>query len=345
MDPQLRAQLTDALEQAFATPAALLLWVTLRVHGVNPNNIIIGAKALRAQILDLLTWSEAQGRDQEVLQLLADFPPGGSLTIRSAIFRLTDGDVRPRGTQMPPVAPCDDWFVTQRPFVNRKHFRSLLGTLDVAGPGGDSILVIEGSKASGKTHSVRFAKQCAAHRKIAVDVKDWTGNLMSAGELAAAIYPFESVPAYDPTKEDAAVPRLMTWLLGKLNDGQPTWVLLDHCTLPNLSQGATALLALFSSKIEAGDLPQVRLIIADIDRKYLPKGLQRVDVADLPQRVDVQHWCETLADHLGKAYQPADIVGYVDSVFAGLPAAPAPELLTGVLETRLADVYKKIQAL
>ena len=98
------------------------------------------------------------------------------------------------------------------------------------------------------------------------------------------------------------MPRLLAWLVGKLG-AQDAWVIVDHCRRPNLTRAARDLLIKFAGAIDDGNLPRVRLILADIDRRMLPGSLSwssREDTATLPDATAVRAWLKSLHSYARK---------------------------------------------
>jgi hypothetical protein len=358
IEPDLFALLVDEIVKAFVDPEALETWVTQRVPEDNPYNILVGV-AFGAKATRLLQWANANGVGMDLLQRLSDHPPEGKRGLPDAIYYLTKGRIRTAVSNIPPVPPHKDWFVTQRPFANRVDLRSHLEALPTAAPGADSILIIEGEGKSGKSHGLRLARQCAPNGEFrTVDLRDWGSSQVYAWELAGAIVPKGSTELkghnFDPSKEDAQVTWLFQWLTGKLHPGPQVWILLDHCNRPTLTQASAALIFRLAAAVERGDLPEVRLIMADVEAAKLPPELIKLkirrDKAGLPDRKAVLEWCTTLAAHLHKAGRlkkectKGEIDTWADSVFTG-PALPGTaEEQAGGLETRLADVFQQIRS-
>jgi hypothetical protein len=369
LDPTFRQQLADTLVSEFQTIAAFELWITQHITNENVANIVRQNVLFDARAFDFIQWFIAQGRETEVLQMLADDPPNGSRELPNLIFMATHGDVQAAGntrTGIKPIDPHDDWFVTQRPFANRRKLRDDLRAFDQAAPGADSVLVIEGDRFTGKSYSIRFAVQCAPQsRFVVVDIGEWGETPMTAKDLAHAIDGYkdrQDFPSFDITKEDEAVPRLLTWLTGKLK-GTKSWVIIDHCNRPALTRAAATLLVKLASNIESGFLPGVKLILADIERAKLPGALphrSRHDRAVLPDETAVRQWCETFATHLNKTVTAQQITDFVSEVFAGIAAQNGagagagvaqpedpltPDQVAVILEQRLSKVSADIQAL
>ena len=207
--------------------------------------------------------------------------------------------------------------------------------------------MIDGDRYSGKSHGIRFTIQCAPQdRFTAVDVVDFGDVVMNAADLAKAIDDGRSAdfPAFDPTKEDEAVPRLLIWLTGKLR-GSRRWIIVDHCGRANFSRPALILLTKLAGVIERGVLPGVRLVVAEIDRAKLPAGAH-YDRAALPSEDAVGLWCETLGAHIGKpALTKIQISGYIATVFGSIAAGTAPDQHASLVEAGLAKVFGSLQEL
>lgn len=353
MDPKRLGFLRDRLVTEFNDPQVLQDWVATHVSDENVHNILTGA-TLAQLTFALLTWALARSRLDEILQKLADDPPNASRTLPNIIYVWSGGTIQAavaRRNGIPPIAPSKDWFVTRRPFANRSKLRDLLEGLDTAGPGPDSVLVIDGDRFSGKSHGIRMAIQCAPQdRFTAIDIADYDTTVMNAADLAHAIDGFKSAdfPPFDPTKEDDAVGRLTGWVTAKLTNSR-RWLIIDHCSRANLSRPAGALLTKLAGTIERGALPGVRLIVADVDRTKLPGALpwgSGYDKAELPDRNAVTSWCETLGVHIGKPpLTPDQITDYLDTVFGGITPGAAPDQYASLVEAGLAKVFSRIQAL
>jgi hypothetical protein len=349
LEVEQRKVLVEVLVPLFVNRSQLRDWVTRNVHTL-VDDILVNP-TITAQVTDLIRWAEAEGELGKVLQSLSDDPPDtgkAGLPVFLEIF--TQGRVKAKanGGAMP-VLPHESWLAATRPFVNRDTLRQVLSTFDAADLGADSVLIIEGDRRSGKTHSVRLARICApANRLKAVNIKDWGEGLVNVGELAEALAGSSIVPAFDPTKEDAEGPRLLKWLVGKLQSLLPTiWVVVDHCNSLTMTRPARELLIGIASTIEAGNLSNVRLILIGFDRATLPDSLSwasRHDKAELPRAKEVRKWCESLASHEQKKFCQADIDSFLTEVFAGHPD-PSNATMNPEVEPRLFSVYRKIMAL
>ncbi|HEY9519573.1 MAG TPA: hypothetical protein VIQ98_09930 [Gemmatimonadales bacterium] len=350
MDTQKLQAFVKGIQDAFLTPDAVKDWIVLRVPLSNPYNMLVGG-TFEAKVVSLVTWGESHGRDMELFQLLADYPPPGATFLPGLVYYVTDQVVKPQGGIRGPG--YDNWFVTERPFANRDNLRTAMAGLDVAPAGPKCILVVDGAKQSGKSHGLRLAVRYAtAGGVVPVDVVEWGTNQMYAWDLAGALFPAGAAELiarnYDPTKESAAVPQLITWLKAKLLNAPKTWIVLDHCNRPNLTESAADLLGKFVSLVESGWLGNVRLLIADADLTKLPKlkGRSAWDTAALPDRAAVKKWCTELADHLHKAgalKQPctdAEIELQLDGVFEGVGTTLTLEDFAKELEKRLGDVFE-----
>ena len=342
--------LLNELVTAFGTPAQLDAWVQVQYPAHNVFTILEGAR-LDLRIHSLLTWAKSEAPLRELLQRIADHPPGQSQRIQHIIHALTGGEVRPSGSPFPPVEPHADWFVARRPFVNRRDLRQILAQLDKAPAGPDSVLVINGEPHSGKTHSVLFAVQCAPEdRRIALDTRDWEDVQMTAADLAHALgdsLARIAFPSYDPTKEDEAVPRLRQWLVTCLKNSN-TWILVDHCNRANLTRPAFNLLVSLAGQIERGFLPGVRLVLADVERTKLPGRLPkmcRCDTAMLPDQACVKEWSQTLAAHMGKQVADAQAEAWASAIFSRMDPALSSLEKAERIEEELSALRETINAL
>lgn len=344
LDAAKRKQLVDAIKKAFLTAAAVESWLA-EEFDENVGNMFVGA-SFDDKIAYLVTWANARGAET-LLQKLADRPPGGSVLLQIEVASISG--IRPANADFAPVAPHVDWFVTKRPFANRKGLRAALQTFDQAAPGADSVLVIEGDRFSGKSYGVRFARQCAPPgRFVSVDVAQYYEGQMNVAELVHAIDRHterHDFPSFDKTKEAEAVPRMVGWITAKLSGPVTTWLIVDHCDRPNLTDPARELLLRLATNIEDGTLTNVKLILADIDRKKLPAVLRgsRHDRAILPNQKEVEEWCQGLATHLGQGCTEEQIKAYAKDVFAGLDGLDGEAMAPG-LEQGLARAYLRIKA-
>jgi hypothetical protein len=348
--------LRDAIVGDFEEPEAARVWIDTWIKTAFPsenvNNIFYGDK-FDAMAHALLTWAVSVGSLSALLQELADRSPTGKRLLRGVVFVVSRGTITPRGAAgVAPVEPHRDWFVTKRPFATRHDLRQALATFDNAEPGPDSVLVIEGTKSSGKSFSVRFARQCAPPRRyVPVDVAHFESGQMNAEDLTRALAPpggggADTFPDVDLTKENEAVPRLFTWLKSKLAHTN-TWLIVDHCDRPNLTEAARALLIVIARAIDDLSLPGVRLILADIARSKLPDGIRmhcRYDRAVLPNERHVADWCRDLAAHLGRQCDEAAAASLAADVFKCV-ATIRKEEVPFAIEQGLARAARRIQEL
>lgn len=379
-------KLVDAIVKEFQTIPAFETWISLHILDENVANIVRQTGLFNQRAFDLLSWSLAQGRDTEVLQMLADDPPNGSAELPNLIYFVTDAEVEAavnKRTGIKPIDPHDDFFVTQRPFANRKKLREVLKEFDKSQPGADSVLVIEGDRFTGKSYGIRFALQCAPkERFVFVDIGRWgTKKQLTVKDLVQLIdgYKNQDLPSFDETKEDSAVGPMLMWLTAKLK-GTKTWVIIDHCNRSVLTRPAADLLVELAGSVENGFLPGVKLILADIERAKLPGALpyrSHLDRAVLPDETAVQQWVESLATHLEKTVTAQQVSSFVTEAFdgikivigqpatSGVPAPPAVQPLVGaaaggpqatddqptidqaamMLEQRLYKIFDDIRAL
>jgi hypothetical protein len=189
--------------------------------------------------------------------------------------------------------------------------------------GANRVLVIEGDHLSGKSYSVRLATQCQPRdRSIVINIADYESTTCDILELAQRFteYREEKLPSYDSTKENEAVGRVLGWLVEKLKTRQ-LWLIVDHCNRPVVTEAARDLLIKLAQKIEEGLLPNVRLILVDLDWSKLPLRLKdnaRRDTAEPPSKEQVSEWFKSLAEAAEKNYQPSRLSQLADGVYMNL---------------------------
>jgi hypothetical protein len=345
--------LRDAIVGDFEEPETARVWIDTWIKTAFPsenvNNVFFGDK-FATMAHELLKWAIAVGSLTALMQALVDRPQSGKRLLRGVVFVVSRGTIAPCGAAgAPPVEPHRDWFVTKRPFANRHDLRQALATFDNADPGPDSVLVIEGAKSSGKSYSVRFARQCAPlKRYVPVDVAQFESGQMNVEDLTRALAPQgcadDLFPDVDLTKENEAVPRLFTWLKSRLANTN-TWLIVDHCDRPSLTEAARGLLIIIARAIEDLSLPGVRLILADIARSKLPDGIRlhcRYDRAVLPNERHVTEWCRDLAAHLGRRCDEAMAASMAADVFKCVSTIPKEEVPFAI-EQGLARAATRIQ--
>src|SRR5262245_12717541 len=88
-------KLVDAIVKEFQTIPAFETWIALHILNENVANIVRQNGLFNQRAFDLLSWSIAQGRDTEVLQMLADDPPNGSPELPNLIYFVTDAEIEP----------------------------------------------------------------------------------------------------------------------------------------------------------------------------------------------------------------------------------------------------------
>jgi hypothetical protein len=319
-------KLIDAIVSEFKTIPPFETWISQHITE-NVANIVRPNGRFDERVFDILKWLVSRNADTDVLQALANDPPNGSVVLPNVIYAVTLGEVEAdanKRTGVKPIDPHDDFFVTQRPFANRKKLRDVLKGFDQAQPGADSVLVIDGDRFTGKSYSIRFAVQCAPKdRFVAVDIGRWgTKKQLNVKDLVQLIdgYKNQDLPSYDDTKEDSAVGPMLMWLTAKLK-GTKTWVIIDHCNRPILTRPALDLLIELAGSIENGFLPGVKLILADMDRAKLPGALpyrSHYDRAALPDEAAVGQWVQSLAKHLEKTVSEQQVTTFVAQAFDGI---------------------------
>jgi hypothetical protein len=322
-------KLIDAIVSEFQTIPAFETWISLQIPE-NVANIVRPNGRFDERVYDILQWLVSRNAETDVLQAMADDPPNGSVVLPNVIYAVTLGEVEADANKrngVKPIDPHDDFFVTQRPFANRKKLRDVLKVFDQAQPGADSVLVIDGDRFTGKSYSIRFAVQCAPkERFVAVDIGRWgTKKQLNVRDLVQLIdgYKNQDLPSYDDTKEDSAVGPMLMWLTAKLK-GTKTWVIIDHCNRPILTRPALDLLTELAGSIENGFLPGVKLILADMDRAKLPGALpyrSHYDRAVLPDEAAVSQWVQSLATHLEKTVSEQQVTNFVAQAFDGIKIA------------------------
>jgi hypothetical protein len=317
---------------------------------IQADNVLTG-NTLDLQTLALLNWAESEGRLNDLLQKLVDDPPHGHSGLEYTIFALTQGEImKTKTSDRPQVQPYQDWFAADIPFVDRSDLRKHLEELAGSPPGPRSVLVIEGQDLSGKTHSTRLAKQCQpADRLVSIDINDYQTRF-NALDLARGIMQYrdeEGLPPFDPTKENDAVPRLLSWLIGKLKT-RKMWLIIDHCNRQSMTDAARELLLMLTQRVEQGELPNVRLILVDVERNKLPGRLKfatRHDIATPPSVDHIRKWCKSLSDAARRNNSVDQLNRWADEIFIGLDQSfgdPQERYLE--LENRLRNTAEKILA-
>ena len=129
-------QLVDAIVSEFQTIAAFETWISLHILDENVANIVrqnglFDAAGLRFPPVV----RSRRAATRKCCRSSADDPPNGSRVLPNLIFVATLGEVQAAvntRTGIKPIDPPDDWFVTQRPFANRKRLRDELKVFDQA---------------------------------------------------------------------------------------------------------------------------------------------------------------------------------------------------------------------
>lgn len=318
-----RRLLLDKLVETFVAVERLQTW--LQQH-LPSGQAKLGMGDLEQELTNLIVWANAEDGMSEFLQTLADHPPHGNQTLTQTIYGLTVGKIKAQSQTaygLPKVAPHLSWFAADRPFVNRTELRDHLADLDASSPGAKCILVIDGEDRSGKSFAVSLAVSCQApeRRLPTIDVDDFAkvGAILDARELACQIAgDEEGCPAYDPTKEDEAVPRLILWLTKRLKTKQ-LWIIFDHLNRKSLTSAALSVLRGLTERIRMGELPNVRLILVDFDRNQFPQEWRddvRHDRAVLPDRDRVEEWCKQIATAAKRKHSKKEVEQWVNDVFS-----------------------------
>jgi hypothetical protein len=323
MSTEQQKYLLQQLIQAFVFIDNLRTWLQANLTSALPY---LASGNLSIELVNLMQQSMAEDGMQRLLQQLCDDPPDPGippLIEGMTLGAVTAGQGGNGGQQN---APDERWYVAGRPFVNRITLRAHLRELaNSAGPA--SILVIEGSRRTGKTFAISMARGFRAkgriHRSIDIDYYARHSVDVDARELAVQVAGTDKeCPPFDITKEDQAVPGLLLWLKERLGeDGRSIWLIVDHCNRRILTRGARNLLKLLIESIYGGELQDVRVILADFDRNELPPQLQesiRHDQAELPDRKHVEEWCRQMAILGNKLFADTDPAEWADEVFLDL---------------------------
>lgn len=317
-----RALLVEELIRAFTTEQSLRGWLQQRLPAALPH---LAAGSLVQQLGDLFKWAGAEDGLRALLQKLADHPPAPDLP--AIVTALSVGQIRAQVPGSALLRPHQRLLVADRPFVNRLSLRQHLQAMADAAPGAGRILVIEGDERSGKSFAVGLAFSCQGQPDPPppIDINDYaaSGASLDARELAEQIVgDAAGMPAYDPTKEEEAVPRLMFWMSNRLR-AQDRWILIDHCNRPVLTGGARSLLRTLATKVQGGFLPRVWLVLVDYDRNELPAAWRLNvlhDRAALPDEGHVAEWCRQFAAAQNRKHAEAQPVQWARDVFAAAAA-------------------------
>lgn len=317
------------------TDQVLLLWNELKRVFVAVDNLKawlrtyypwalqkLTEKGLEVELTNLLQESNAEDGRQALLQALCDHPPDPALP--PMIYAFTLGAIKQRTVQYGQLPPHQRSFVASRPFVNRTNLRQQLQEL-ANSKGGKRILVIDGDSRTGKSFAMNMALETEEADRVQwlVDVDNYARFALEldARKFAVEIVGHEKdCPSFDITKEEEAVPRLMTWLARELQD-KKIWIIIDHCNRQVMTRGARNLLKLLVDALYRGGLRGVRLILADFNRAELSPQLQstiRYDRAELPARQHVEEWCRQVATLENRAFDPGEPEQWTDDVFADL---------------------------
>lgn len=311
--------LWEKLKVAFLAMETLRAWLVLHLPSALPY---LGSGMLETELTNLMVASKAVDDMQALLQAVSDYPPDPALP--PMIFAFTLGEIKPRSVQQGQVPTYQRSFVAGRPFVNRIKLRKELDDLATS-MGGQRILVIDGEDRCGKSFAMSMAIEINVPGRIQwpVDIDDYARFSISlnARDFAVAIVGHETgCPAFDITKENEAVPRLMTWLTTELQNKQ-VWIIIDHCNRKAMTHAASRLLRNLAERLYQGGLSGVRLILADFNRAELPLPMQstiRHDRAELPTPVHVEEWCRQVATLENRAIGSAEPGIWADFVFEDL---------------------------
>lgn len=315
--------LWEQLLRAFGVLAELNNWLARNLPSMLPE---LGPGNLSTELMNLFRASNAEDGRQALFQALCDDPPDP--TIPPMIFAFTLGAIRSKTPYAAQLPPHQRSFVASRPFVNRTNLRKQLQELATSA-GGKRILVIDGDSRSGKSFAMSMALETEEPDRVQwpINIDDYatSGLTLNARDFAVAIVGHEDgCPAFDLTKEDEAVPRLMTWLAKELQN-RKIWIIIDHCNRQVMTRAAGRMLKLLADRLYQGGLNGVRLILADFNRNELPPQLQstiRYDRAELPAQQHVEDWCRQVATLENREFDPAEPAKWADDVFAGLQAYP-----------------------
>jgi len=312
-------RLWEQLLRAFRVIGELNNWLARNLPSMLPE---LGPGNLSTELTTLLRASDAQDGRQALFQALCDDPPDPDIPY--AIFVYTHGTIKSKTPYAAQLPPHQRTFVASRPFVNRTNLRKQLQELATSA-GGKRILVVDGDSRSGKSFAMSMALETAEPESVQwpINIDDYatSGVTLDAREFAIAIVGHENgCPAFDLTKEDEAVPRLMTWLATELQN-KKIWIIIDHCNRQVMTRAAGRLLKLLVDRLYQGGLNGVRLILADFNRNELPPQLQnmiRYDRAELPVLQHVEEWCRQVAKLEQREFDEAEPAQWANDVFAGL---------------------------
>lgn len=342
----LSKELVDALREV----DAFRVW--LRAHYTVGLAALVGGQGLAAEIVNVTASANAEDGMRTLLQRLADNPPGDKFPM--LIYAYTHGEIRATEKAahgLPPVSADQSWFAANRPFVNRGPLRAHLR--DLANSVGEkAILVINGQERTGKSFTVTLLSnfQAVQSSPPPLDIDEYArvGAELDARELVTLIVGDDvGCPAFDITKEDEAVPRLVRWLVTRVR-GRQAWIIIDHCNRRVLTAGARRVLLGLAQQLRTGLLPGVRLILIDFDRAALPlewRDQVRFDEAQLPSRDHVEHWCKELAVAAHRRFADSDAKKWAQDVFAGLDGQDTRDgSWHAALERELRKAVEKILA-
>jgi hypothetical protein len=291
------------------------------------------------QILVLFAYLKGQEAYQNVAKLrVAVDSLTRNLQSRQGIDLISPGD------------PFEAMFVYKdgRPFIDRGDFRDYLREL--YSEVGNRILVVRGDRKTGKSHSRYLIDLLKIKLKLRCAVLDLSPDKPLAGVLiqhtprgiVKEIDRQLKLPDLGPPQEQQNVDAqynkvLLAWLVQKIQAvPEPTWIVFDGCSNPDLSQDTRDLLMQLPA-IVAEYLQLTRLVLLDYG---FDESFDALDVPpseedlSLLQKEKLLEYFSKLHEQRGLPCPQAELEAMVQGIQAKLPAQPERWMGVLMLETR-----------
>ena len=214
-----------------------------------------------------------------------------------------------------------------RPFINRDQLWRQIAAF-AEGRAAQRILVIYGTKGSGKSHSQYLVSHWCSGRGqlIRINLANSTTPEASAAELIqpiAAALEVEFERRFDDLAQEA---RYTTWLGDRLvahlkSVDQDWWILIDGLNLERVGDDVLQLVIRLAEAVDIGECPRLWLVLIGLEPVRLKGDLPeyvRKDETVFPTAGHVKEWLQRLADEHRKELQEGSLTAAMTKLDAVL---------------------------
>jgi len=259
--------LADAIAGAFPDIATLTVFLRNKL-GIKIDDV--SRDVLSVTIDALIARYEARGRAELVL-MLEKFSERTN-EVLSAVARnlINKLPAAPFFEAFEHGDPCQSLFPRDSALLNRDEVRIRMAELRLQNGGGARTLIVDGVRASGKTHTFELVRHVAAtgappFRHVYVDLRGEIAGGYDAGELMKTFARKIKLNVKDMPDKQAQTSKwlreLRDWFIGELNDqDEHWWLVIDGVSQTDTMQDVRDMISLLVAEAEQ-NTDSLRLVL------------------------------------------------------------------------------------